>query len=123
MKCLEEIPLVKSKRRSKKKAKDELKYTSKKLKNTVYGQSMQVLRQKVEKTMLQKGYKSLMITSSIQGEGKSTVSANLAISLAQKGYKVRFVSSGSYRNVSFERNGKWVSGLSEWRDRMEQLYS
>lgn len=132
LKCLEEIPLVKSKRRSKKKANNELKYTSKKLKNTVYGQSMQVLRQKVEKTMLQKGYKSLMITSSIQGEGKSTVSANLAISLAQRGYKVILVDGDLYHPVLTEmfhlkgmKNGlvDYLNGETEWSNCIHECES
>ena len=96
LKCLEEIPLVKIKKRSNKNIETNLKCTSTKIKNTIYGQSVQSLRQKVEKIMLEKNKQSLMITSSIQGEGKSITSANLAILLSQRGYKVMLIDADLY---------------------------
>ena len=96
LKCLEEIPLVKMKKRSNKNAEINLKCISTKTKNTIYGQSVQSLRQKVEKIMLEKNKQSLMITSSIQGEGKSITSANLAILLSQRGYKVMLIDADLY---------------------------
>ena len=56
-----------------------------------FGESVRMLRMRVDKEMGDKNKKVLMVTSSIPSEGKTTISTNLAISMALKGKKVLLV--------------------------------
>lgn len=123
LKCLEEVPFVKEKKH-KKKDSQRLNCASAKKKNTLYGQSMQSLRQKIEKIMRSKNKKVLMVTSSVQGEGKSTVAFNLAVLLAQRKYKVILIDADLYHPVvatmlKSEVKGQgfvdYLAGKTDWR--------
>lgn len=56
-----------------------------------FGESIRLLRLRVEKAMEEEDKKILLVSSAIPGEGKTTVSVNLAVSLAQKGKKVLLI--------------------------------
>lgn len=56
-----------------------------------FGESMRLLRLRVEKEMQKEGKKVLLVSSAIPGEGKTTVATNLALALAQKGSKTLLV--------------------------------
>lgn len=56
-----------------------------------FGESVRLLRIRVEKEMREQGRKVLLVSSAIPGEGKSTVAANLAIALAHKGKRTLLV--------------------------------
>ena len=56
-----------------------------------FGESIRLLRLRVEKAMEEEEKKILLVSSAIPGEGKTTISSNLAASLAQKGKKVLLI--------------------------------
>lgn len=56
-----------------------------------FGESVRLLRLRVEKAMEEGDRKVLLVSSAIPGEGKSSISVNLAVSLAQKGRKVLLI--------------------------------
>lgn len=56
-----------------------------------FGESIRLLRIRVEKEMRGQGQKILLVSSAIPGEGKTTVAANLAIALAHKGKRTLLV--------------------------------
>jgi receptor protein-tyrosine kinase len=58
---------------------------------TGFGESVRLLRLRVEKELEEKQRKVVLISSAIPGEGKTTVSVNLAISMALKGKKVLII--------------------------------
>ncbi len=58
---------------------------------TGFGESVRLLRLRVEKELEEKQRKVILISSAIPGEGKTTVSVNLAISMALKGKKVLII--------------------------------
>ena len=56
-----------------------------------FGESVRLLRLRVEKAMEEEGKKILLVSSAVPGEGKTTISVNLAVSLSQKGKRVLLV--------------------------------
>lgn len=56
-----------------------------------FGESVRLLRIRVEKEMREQGKKVLLVSSAIPGEGKTTVAANLAVALAHKGKRTLLV--------------------------------
>lgn len=56
-----------------------------------FGESVRLLRIRVEKEMRERNGKVLLVSSAIPGEGKTTVAANLAVSLAHKGKRTLLV--------------------------------
>jgi receptor protein-tyrosine kinase len=80
-----------------------------------FGESVRLLRMRVEKEMDEKNKKVLMISSAIPGEGKTTISTNLAISMALKGKKVLLVDC-DMRNPSVGKalQIKSKAGLSDY---------
>lgn len=56
-----------------------------------FGESVRLLRIRVEKEMREQGKKVLLVSSAIPGEGKTTAAANLAVALAHKGKKTLLV--------------------------------
>ena len=82
-----------------------------------FGESIRLLRLRVEKAMQEQGRKVLLISSAIPGEGKTTVSVNLAVSLAKKGNKVLLIDC-DLRNPSVAKvlNVENEHALSEYLD-------
>ena len=70
-----------------------------------FGESVRLLRLRVEKALEEEDRKVLLVSSAIPEEGKTTVAVNLAVSLAQKGRKVLLVDCDL-------RNPSVVSALS-----------
>lgn len=56
-----------------------------------FGESIRLLRIRVEKEMREQEQKVLLVSSAIPGEGKTTVAANLAAALAHKGKRTLLV--------------------------------
>ena len=56
-----------------------------------FGESIRLLRLRVEKAMEEEEKKVLLVSSAIPGEGKTTISVNLAVSLAKKGRRVLLI--------------------------------
>lgn len=56
-----------------------------------FGESVRLLRIRVEKELREQDRKVLLVSSAIPGEGKTTVAANLAVSLAYKGKRTLLV--------------------------------
>lgn len=56
-----------------------------------FGESVRLLRIRVEKEMQKENKQVILISSAIPGEGKTTVASNLALSLAQKGSRTLLV--------------------------------
>lgn len=83
--CLGQIPQVKVTRRMPVPLQHRGKDTN------GFGESIRLLRLRVEKAMEEENRKVLLVSSAIPGEGKTTVSVNLAASLAQKGKKVLLI--------------------------------
>ncbi len=56
-----------------------------------FGESVRLLRIRVEKELQKENKKVLLVSSAIPGEGKTTVATNLALALAQKGNRTLLV--------------------------------
>ena len=56
-----------------------------------FGESVRLLRIRVEKELREHGRKVLLVSSAIPGEGKTTVAANLAIAMAKKGKRTLLI--------------------------------
>lgn len=83
--CVGQIPYV---RRSARRGKNLLYQW---IQSPSFGETVRLLRMRVEKAMTEQEKKVLLISSAIPGEGKTTISTNLALSLAQKGKKVLII--------------------------------
>ena len=77
-----------------------------------FGESVRLMRIRVEKELRDRGKKVLLVSSAIPGEGKTTVAANLAIALAQKGKRTLLIDC-DLRNPSVGKifNSKDVPGF------------
>ena len=80
-----------------------------------FGESIRLLRMRIEKELEEKNKRVVMISSAIPGEGKTTISTNLAISMALKGKKVLLVDC-DMRNPSVGKalQIKSKAGLSDY---------
>ena len=78
-----------------------------------FGESVRLIRIRVEKELREREKKVLLVSSAIPGEGKTTVAANLAIALAQKGKRTLLIDC-DLRNPSVAKvlNQQEVPGLS-----------
>ena len=56
-----------------------------------FGESIRLLRLRVEKAMEEEEKKVLLVSSAIPGEGKTTIAVNLAVALAKKGKRVLLI--------------------------------
>ena len=83
--CLGQIPTVKLSRKM------PYPLVHRSIRDSGFGESIRLLRLRVEKAMEEEEKKVLLISSAVPGEGKTTISTNLAVSLAQKGKKVLLV--------------------------------
>ena len=85
------------------------------IQNSGFGETVQLLRMRVEKAMSEQNWKVLLISSAIPGEGKTTIATNLALSMAHQGKKVLLVDC-DLRNPSLERamRMKKQKGLAEY---------
>lgn len=84
--CIGAIPFVVNKERSKE-VERRLNITDEKI-EPEFREAIRIIRNKVERSAKEQGFKTILITSSMPGEGKSTVAVNLALSLAQEGKRV-----------------------------------
>ena len=77
-----------------------------------FGESVRLMRIRVEKELRDRGKKVLLVSSAIPGEGKTTVAANLAIALAQKGKRTLLIDC-DLRNPSVAKifNKQDIPGL------------
>lgn len=90
-----------------------------------FGESMRLLRIRVEKELRQREQKVLLVSSAVPGEGKTTVAANLAVALAQKGKRTLLVDC-DLRNPSVaamfgRENGQGLSDYLERKAVAEQI--
>lgn len=82
-----------------------------------FGESLRLLRIRVEKELRQREQKVLLVSSAVPGEGKTTVAANLAVALAQKGKRTLLMDC-DLRNPSVaamfgKEDGKGLSAYLE----------
>ena len=94
--CLGQVPAAKVS------AKYPCPLISEKRDRSGFGESIRLLRLRMEKELAGQEKKVLMVSSAIPGEGKTTVAVNLAISLAMKGNKVLIIDCDT-RNPSVAR--------------------
>lgn len=89
LRCLGMLPVVKGYRKGSKNGRCPV--LTKDSDKFGFGESVRLLRIRVEKEMREGNKKVLLISSAIPGEGKTTVAANLAVALAHKGKRVLLV--------------------------------
>ena len=89
MRCIGNIPLYKTKLRSKKE-KTKINISDESISDE-FSEAFRILRNKVEYSAKKNNIKVLIVTSSLAGEGKSTISTNLAIALAMEHKKVTLI--------------------------------
>ncbi len=87
--CIGMLPVVKGYQKGQRKAACPI--LSKESDTFGFGESIRLLRIRVEKEMHAQEKKVLLVSSAVPGEGKTTVATNLAISLAQKGKKTLLI--------------------------------
>lgn len=112
-KCFGTVPYLKQKRRTIKKT-QLLNVISQGISQD-FVEAFRMIRNKVEYTANENGYKSILVTSTLPEEGKSTIAVNLALSLAIGGSKVVLVDC-DLRNPSDDMilNIKAEQGLTEY---------
>ena len=89
LRCMGMLPVVKGYQKGQRKAACPILTAGN---DTVgFGESIRLLRIRVEKEMREQNKKVLLVSSAIPGEGKTTIATNLALALAQKGKRTLLV--------------------------------
>ena len=87
-----------------------------------FGESVRLMRIRVEKELRDRGKKVLLVSSAIPGEGKTTVAANLAIALAQKGKRTLLIDC-DLRNPSVAKIfNPWLGRIPDRQGESSQYY-
>lgn len=89
LRCIGVLPLCKGHRKGKRSASCPL--LTRNADRFGFGESIRILRIRVEKELREHQKKVLLISSAIPGEGKTTTASNLALAFAQKGKRTLLV--------------------------------